>query len=135
MTKKLRCYFAGSRHPDEYPYVEACFAYSHREAKPLLWRDGSEIKAVFDGEYFDMSVKHQPEHDSLAEKYGITSPHVIGDDKLLREMGWSIEGDSRCANCNLAEYDGEYPLCEHCDQCEECGHPHDCPEHGKAGGA
>lgn len=135
MSHKLRCYFAGSKYPGDHVYVEACFAHTHREAKTMLWRDGGELNAECDGNYFDMAVKWQPQHDSIADKYGITAPGVISNDKILRDMGWSCDGDSRCANCDLAEYDGEYPLCEHCDQCEGCGHHAKCPEHGKAGGA
>lgn len=83
--------------------------------------------------HFTEMSKWQPEHDELAAKFGITAPGIVTDDKLQREMGWSISGDSRCGHCNRAEWDGEYPVCEHCDHCEECGHQADCPEHGKAG--
>lgn len=131
MSKPLRCYFAGSKYPGDFPYVEACFAHSHKEAKPLLWRNGSELNHECDGEYFAMTVRRHEQFEHLADKYGITSPGVIHDDRILRDMGWSCDGESRCANCERAEYDGQYPLCEHCEQCEECGHQPGCQEHDK----
>lgn len=135
MSKQMRCYFAGSKYPGDHVYVEACFAYSHREAKALMWREGTELQHECDGNYFDMKVRWHSDFDSMAAKHGITEPCVIRDDGIQRDMGWSIDGDSRCANCNLATWDGEYPLCEHCEQCEECGHHTECQEHGKAGDA
>lgn len=130
MDKQLRCYFAGSRSMyADVPYVDACFAYSSRDARALFWRSGCEIKGECDGQFFDMRVSYKPEHNHLAEKYGITEPKCVNADDILREMGWSIEGDAHCGHCNLAEFDGQYPVCEHCFNCSECGHTADCPEH------
>lgn len=124
----LRCYFAGSYQPFEHDFVDACFARSRQEARKLLWKHGPEIQAECDGKYHDMRVIRRPEHDHLAEKHGITEPGVVLVDKIQRDMGWSMDGDALCADCGLAEMDGDYPVCEHCEQCPECGHANDCPE-------
>jgi hypothetical protein len=45
----------------------------------------------------------------------------------LRQAGWREEGDYTCGHCGLAEMGGEFPLCEECDACPDCGHADDCP--------
>lgn len=55
-----------------------------------------------------------------------TSPHVEARDRVLRQYGWSYEGDRRCDDCDLATMDGAFPLCVDCDRCTECGHADDC---------
>lgn len=131
--KPLRCYFAGHRWPDEYPYVQACFAHNSRDAKRLMWQQGGRINEECDGRYTDMRVTYQPEHDDLAQKCGVTEPCIIRDDNILRDLGWQIDGDSCCAECGKYSFDGLYPVCEHCELCSECGHMDDCPEKAKEG--
>lgn len=126
--KTLRCYFAGSYQPDEHVYADACFARSRQEARKLLWKHGIQIREVCDYRYHDMRVIRISQHDHLAEKHGITEPGVVWQDAIQRAMGWSVNGDARCSDCGLAEMDGDYPVCEHCEQCPECGHADDCPE-------
>lgn len=42
------------------------------------------------------------------------------DDYLMREMGWRCDGDGICGTCGLATFDGRFPVCESCGQCNEC---------------
>ncbi|MCY1358120.1 hypothetical protein D9M68_310880 [compost metagenome] len=128
MSKPLKCYFAGSCNPDEHVYVDACFAHSHREAKKLLWKHGSEIQQECDWRYFDMRVARQSQFDGLAPKFGVMDQGVVHRDDIQRQMGWRCEGDSQCSACDLAEFDGKWPVCEECRQCSECGHDDDCQE-------
>lgn len=134
MIRPLRVYFGGSVTPSEHAYVAACFAHTARQARNLMWRQSDRLTEDCDWNITYARVAWQRGLSGMAESLGVTEPRMIDDTKTQRAMGWSCEGDSRCANCDLAEFDGDYPLCEHCEQCEECGHHHDCPEHGKAGG-
>jgi hypothetical protein len=73
-----------------------------------------------------MQVGRCKEHDHLIEKLDCKEPHVIHDTSVLRQMGWFCECDQSCTTCGLATMDGDFPLCEHCEQCAECGHLDDC---------
>jgi hypothetical protein len=39
----------------------------------------------------------------------------------LRLHGWGCEDDDSCDTCGLHSFDGEFPVCEGCGQCEDCG--------------
>lgn len=56
-----------------------------------------------------------------------TDPHIENRDRVLREYGWSCDGDDRCESCGLATMDGAFPICADCETCEDCGHAADCP--------
>jgi hypothetical protein len=131
----MKCYIGGSTEPGEFDFVAACFAANGKEAKRLLWRY-SDLSDECGGEYVNARVIRAPKHDHLFEKTGRTRAHNIDDYFILRAMGWMLEGDARCSACGLAEYDGKWPLCEHCEQCTECGHDDDCEiVADKAGGS
>lgn len=115
----MKCYFGGSSYPGSHIYVEACFANSHKEAKKILWRDGSELAHECDGNYFDLRVKRHEMFDNLYDK-SKTEAYVVNDDKTLREMGWLCDGDSSCAKCGLYTLDNKFPLNDH-SLCEDCG--------------
>ena len=130
----MKCYFGGSQEPGEFDFVTACFAANGKEAKRMLWRY-SDLSDECEGEYILARVIRQPEHDHLFGKDGSNDAHIIRDDSIFREMGWMIDGGQRCAGCGMAEYDGKWPLCEHCEQCTECGHDDVCEiGAGKVGG-
>ena len=124
--KPLRVYFGGSASPDEFPYVAACFAHTHREARKLMWARHGDLCADCQDDFTMLRVSRQREHDSLASQLGVTEPQLITDDKVQRDLGWSLYGDDRCEQCERATFDGEWPLCESCNQCAECGHHHEC---------
>ena len=121
----MKCYIGGSTYPGDFDFVAACFAANGKEAKRILWKYG-DLQDECCGEYMNARVIRAPEHDHLFEKIGRTDAYIIRDDFIFREMGWMLEGDARCSSCGLAEYDGWWPLCEHCEQCTECGHDDDC---------
>jgi hypothetical protein len=121
----MKCYYGGSTEPGESDFVAACFASNVKEAKRILWKYGN-LSDECDGEYMSARVIRAPEHDHLFEKIGRTGAYIIWDDFIFREMGWIMEGDDRCAMCGKAEYEGKWPLCEHCEQCNDCGHDDDC---------
>lgn len=128
MNNQLRLYFAGARHPSDWAvYREACFAHTSREAKLLMWRRGEFIQDECDWNYMELRVTRQREHDNMAAERGIAEP-CIASSTFKRLFGWQCEGDSQCQHCMLYEFDGEFPVCEHCEQCTECGHADDCPE-------
>jgi hypothetical protein len=56
-------------------------------------------------------------------------PYVSADDEELRLCNFRSESDSSCDTCGLFEMDGKYPVCDGCNQCEECGC--DCEEDGE----
>lgn len=38
-----------------------------------------------------------------------------------RAIGFGCEGDDQCGYCELWSMDGEYPVCQKCEACTECG--------------
>lgn len=122
---KLKCWFAGSSWPEDFAWVDAVFANSYREAKKTVWAKGTNIVDECDAEYTDLRLTRAKEHDHLAVG---NEPYVADDSKVLREMGWGYEGDSRCSACGGATLEGEFPLCDECECCAECGHDEDCSE-------
>ena len=125
--RPLRIYFGGSVCPGDFDYVSACFAHTAREAKKLMWAQG-DLAEECDWNYTDARVSWQRAYDGLAASLGVTEPRLIRDTKTQRDLGWSLDGDSRCESCDKATFDGDYPVCEECGQCAECGHTDDCPE-------
>ncbi len=57
-------------------------------------------------------------------------PFIEGDYSILRDLGFMCESDSSCDTCGLYEMDGEFPVCDECGQCPDCGHSDYC-ETGK----
>lgn len=124
--KPLRVYFGGSVSPNEFPYVAACFAENAEQAKKLMWMASGALCEDCGDDYTRVRVKWQRCHNDLAGKVGATAPRLITDDETLRDLGWSLVGDDRCEHCEKATFDGDYPLCESCCRCGDCGHADDC---------
>ena len=128
----MKCYFAGSSSPMDYPYVDACFARSHKEAKGFMWKHSYRLPDECDGDYMDLRVSRQKEHDRFIDPTK-TEPYMVRDDKTLRRMGWSMEGDRQCDSCGLAAMGiDEFDVCDSCGQCKECGFSDECEEHENA---
>jgi hypothetical protein len=121
----MKCYIGGSTYPGDFDFIAACFAENKNEAKKILWNDG-DLSDECEGEYLNLHVIRMPKHDNLFGKTGRSDAHVVKNNSICREMFFSMEGDSRCAACGLAEYEGLWPLCENCEQCSECGHDDGC---------
>lgn len=125
--QKLKCYSAGSLNPGGvHSVVAVCLATSHREARKLLWAGSDDLREECDWKFIDMQVGRCKEHDGLVLTIDRQEPHVIHDTAITRRMGWWCEGDKHCAACGLAEMDGDYPVCEHCERCAECRHAEGC---------
>lgn len=121
----MKCYIAGSANPQEYDWVEACFANTSKEAKAFMWKNSHRLPDECNGEYMELRVNRRKDHDKFFDQ-SKTEPYIVSDNKTLREMGWKIEGDDTCCGCGLAEMEGEFPVCEDCDYCEDCGHDDEC---------
>jgi len=125
----MKCYVAGTSCPQEYPYVDACFANSSKEAKAFMWKNSHTLHDECDGDYMDLRVKRQPQADHLLDS-SKEAPYIIRDYKTLRQMGWSIDGERQCDSCGLAAMDmDEFYVCDSCGQCPECGYDEECEEH------
>ena len=128
MSSPLKMYAAGALYPSEYSIVALCTARSHKEAKAVFWAGSDRLREECDWRYVDMRVKREPGGDKYIGKLKFAEPHVVEDVAVQRELGWFHDGDNNCADCGLYTMDGEFPVCEHCDCCEGCGHAEDCPE-------
>lgn len=112
---KLKCWFAGSKNPFEYSFVEAVFANSHREARKIVWSKGHFIQEECDHDFLDLNIERQKQFDSLAEG---DAPYVVIDEKVLHQLGWINNEDGyACDTCG----GGMLPICQECNQCEVCG--------------
>ena len=128
----MKCYFAGSCNPFEWPYVEACFANSSKEAKAFMWKHSHRLSEECDSDYMDLRVNRKKEYDKLLDK-SKTEPYLVSDPKTLRQMGWSMEGERQCDSCGLAAMDmAEFAVCDSCGSCPECGFDDECEEHENA---
>lgn len=126
----MRCYFAGSSNPYEYPFVEACFANSHKEAKGFMWKHSHRLSEECDSDYMDLRVNRQKDYDKLYDE-SKTEPYLVTNPETLRIMGWSMEGERECDCCGLAAMGiDEHEVCDSCGQCSECGFDEECQEHG-----
>ena len=124
-SKKLKCYFGGSKYPMEYDFVEICFATSAREAKRLMWNSGHHFAEACDCDWLSASVKRRSEFDSHVQE-DKSEPYVVTNNAQLRSMGFMQEGDDTCDHCGLSEYGGEFPVCQACRGCVDCGCDDDC---------
>lgn len=115
----MKCYFGGSQEPNDYEFVEACFANTALEAKLLMWTQG-RLKEECDDDYNGARIIRKPYYDCLRDTKK-EAPYIVCDQSTLREMGWGMDGDNRCDSCGLSEFEGEYPVCEDCCQCSDCG--------------
>ena len=77
--------------------------------------------------WMTLRVERQFQADELIPA-DASEPYLVTDMRVLRDAGWSMEGDPYCALCDRATMDGEYPVCGECEQCAECGHADDCSE-------
>lgn len=115
---ELKCWFAGSRNPLEYSYVDIVFAHNYKEAKKVAWQCGTRVHEECDHEYIDLKLTRKKEHDSLADG---CDAYVVTDDKTLHQCGWHTEDAAQCDSCGLYEFEGLLTICEYCNQCSECG--------------
>jgi|TARA_R110000851_G_scaffold218427_3_gene371346 hypothetical protein len=115
----MKCYVGGAYHWDEFEYHATCFANNRKEARKLLWY--TDVFEACDGVYTQLRVVRRPQDDDLLDT-NQTSPYVVYDNKTLRQMFYCIDGDSLCSTCGLFEMAGEYPVCDDCHQCPDCGH-------------
>lgn len=123
----MKCYFGGSSLQGlDHEFRSICFAQNLQQAKQLIWKYG-DVHEDCDSEYIYLRVVRRPEHDDMFGKDGRKDAHVVTDRAIYREMGWSVECDEHCDGCGLATMDGDFPLCDECDMCAECGHEDDCP--------
>lgn len=122
-ARPLKCYFGGSSNPYDHAYVSHCFARTQKEAKKLMWSQG-RLNEECDGEWIDARIERKPAYDKLAD--GMQEAYIATDTKIEREMGWMMDGDTICGTCGLATMDNEYPVCDECDQCTDCGHSDGC---------
>ena len=126
----MKCYVAGSSNPQEYNFVEVCFAGSTKEAKSFMWKRSHRLSDECDGDYMDVRVNRSKENDKFLDKSEST-PYLVSDSATLRQMGWRNEDDAICAHCGMAEMGDEFPVCEQCESCGECGHDDECSNTAK----
>lgn len=118
----MKCYLGGARAPHEYQWVSACFANNAKEAKYLMWKHSDRLTEECDYEYIEARIIRGPQHDNLLND-DKTEPYIIHENKTLRKMGWIMEGDATCDHCGLAEFGEQWPVCETCQSCTDCGCP------------
>lgn len=116
---KLKCYLGSANNNDEYCFHSVCFAENSRQAKKLMWKY-SELSEACDGEYTEERVNRYKDYDHHLESEK-TEAYVVTNTEILRQMNWRVDGDSSCSTCGLYEMDGEFPVCEECEQCPDCG--------------
>jgi hypothetical protein len=121
----VKCYFVGSAKPYDYEYVETCFANSAKEAKKFMWQHSHVIRDECDGEYFNIRVSRKKDFDNLCDK-DKNEAYIVKDNKTLRQMYYHLECDDFCISCGLASFEGEFPVCPECENCDECGHDDAC---------
>ena len=125
----MKCYVGGSSNPYEYPYVAVCFALNQNEAKKLMWNNSDHLAEECDHEWHDARITRQPDHDKFLDVEK-TEPYIVRDDVVLRQMGWSHEGERQCDSCGLyAMGMDKFDVCNSCGQCPECGFDDECEEH------
>lgn len=128
---KLKCWFAGARDPYEHQFVDVVFAYSHRDARRIIWSHGEVITEECDSDFLRLRLTRKNEFDELADENLVADGkrgYVPRATSILRKMGFCMDGDNACSSCGLAEFDGQWPVCPECHQCAECGHDDDCDE-------
>ncbi len=114
----LKCWLAGSKYPMDFPFVEAVFANTHREARKVVWHAGRFIHDECDSDFMNLALKRHQEGDKHATG---DVAYVVKDDSTLHSLGWGEEGAARCDTCGLAHWDGLCAICEGCNQCDKCG--------------
>lgn len=124
--KPLKMYTAGARYPDEFTVVAACIARTHKEAKKLFWAGSGTLREECDWRFTDMRVGRAKDKDEFVSLVAELGPHVIHDTAITRRMGWWCVGDKHCSGCGLAAMDGDFPVCDSCGFCGECGHDDTC---------
>lgn len=113
-------------HPEDGGKWALVYAFTEAEARDLALPHVSVRyhQGDWEPEPRDFGVQRAPEADAFAR----ADDRVEGRIRVERLIGWRCEGDSTCSTCGLAEFDGEFPVCEDCQNCDECGHDTDCPE-------
>ena len=116
----MKCYTAGSTNPHDWPIVEVCFAERSKQAKAFLWKNSGRLSDECDGDYLDVRVLRNKDHDKFLDQ-SKTEPYLVKDTKVLRQMGWAMEGEQACDCCGLHAMDiDEFSVCSMCGQCQEC---------------
>ena len=80
----------------------------------------SNLNDSCDGEYVQARAVRDSELDYLLDDTK-KEAYVITNNRTLREAGFMCEGDSYCITCGLREMNGEFPVCDDCGQCDNCG--------------
>lgn len=115
-----------------------CLSWEEKTVE-MVWA-GSEAEAlsVYADHYrytHGISVDELPErpaarlHEAPAGFVPATpNAHVEQRPALLRQLGWSVEGEERCEVCDMAAMDAdEFEVCPECLRCRPCGHEESCP--------
>jgi hypothetical protein len=120
----LKAYMVHDGEPSE--KAALVFARTAQEARKLGdgWND-----VGCDG-FLTVRANRLPEADKFAREG--EGAYVEHKTSTLRQAGWHVDGDDTCGHCGLAEMDGDFPVCEECDACPDCGHMDDCPNKGQA---
>lgn len=117
----MKAYMVHDGDPEE--NAALVFANNAQEARKI----GYLHNDIGSDGWITLRVKRKPDADRLIPA-DTNEPCLVTDTRVLRDAGWSCEGDLLCVSCGLATMDGEFPLCYDCEQCEECGHADDCPQ-------
>jgi hypothetical protein len=92
------------------------FAPTVEKAKHFAW-DNSRFEC---DSIDDLTVERFSDCDFLLRE-DRKETYIESDSATLREAGFYSEGDYQCAECERYTMGDEFPICEHCDRCEECG--------------
>jgi hypothetical protein len=92
------------------------FAPTLETAKHFAWDNGGFECDSID----DLTVERLEGCDFLLRE-DRNETYIERETYTLREAGFYSEGDEKCDECDRFTMNGEFPICEHCDRCEECG--------------
>jgi hypothetical protein len=108
------CSVPGDDYRDPGPAVAIVYASSRAKAHAAIvgYDEGG-----FDVDWTSIRVVRHPALDGMA---GDVDGDVEHRGSVLRPMGWRYDGDELCAHCGLAEWDGEWPVCQECEACPDC---------------
>jgi hypothetical protein len=90
----------------------------------MMWNAGY-LAPECDHQWVDTNIKRRQDLDKFLDPEK-TEAYMVNDQAVLRQMGWSFEGDSFCESCGLAEMGAQFPICGECENCRECGCDDEC---------
>lgn len=94
------------------------FAHNKREAAKIGYR---QVYAEYKK---DMRAHRVPEADAFLDTNRPTHPYPYIELRNMaaqRAAHLAYDGDDSCDTCGLYTMNGEFPICEGCRQCVECG--------------